>query len=34
MYSADALSDVIKYAKENNYVFKKIENSTSPVRFK
>ena len=34
MYSADALSDVIKYAKENNYVFKKIDSSTNPVRFK
>lgn len=34
MYSALALSDVIKYAKENNYTFKKLEYSTNPVRFK
>lgn len=34
MYSALALSDVIKYAKENNYTFKKLEYSTNPIRFK
>lgn len=34
MYSALALSEVIKYAKENNYTFKKLEYSTNPVRFK
>ena len=34
MFTADALSDIIHYAKANGYTFKKIENSTSSVRFK
>lgn len=34
MFTADALSDIIQYAKANGYTFLPIDDSTTPVRFK
>lgn len=34
MFTANALKDIIQYAKANGYTFKVIDDSTPPVRFK
>ena len=34
MFTADALKDIINYGKANGYIFKVIDESTPPVRFK
>ncbi len=34
MFTANALSDIIKYCKNNGYTFKIIDSTTQPIRFK
>ncbi len=34
MFTADALLDIIKYCKNNGYIFKVIDETTQPIRFK